>query len=51
MLFRSLDQTLDRNHLQDLLADHALAHDVMDVSRVQRIREDMERADARHPAA
>ena len=42
-----LDQALDRNHLQDLLDDHALAHDVMDVSRVQRIREDMERADAR----
>jgi SNF2 family DNA or RNA helicase len=42
-----LDQTLDRGHLQDLLEDRALARDAMDVSRVQRIREDMERADAR----
>ncbi|MFZ2651785.1 MAG: helicase-related protein [Burkholderiaceae bacterium] len=42
-----LDNALDRSHLQDLLEDRALAHDVMDVSRVQRIREDMERADAR----
>ena len=42
-----LDSALDRRHLQDLLEDRALAHDAMDVSRVQRIREDMERADAR----
>ena len=42
-----LDQTLDRAHLQDLLEDRALARDVMDASGVQRIREDMERADAR----
>jgi SNF2 family DNA or RNA helicase len=42
-----LDQALDRGHLQDLLEDRALARDAMDVSRVQRIREDMERADAR----
>ncbi|MDP1902287.1 MAG: helicase-related protein [Rubrivivax sp.] len=42
-----LDQALDRSHLQNLLEERALAHDVMDVSRVQRIREDMERADAR----
>jgi hypothetical protein len=38
---------LDRGHLQDLLEERALAHDAMDASRVQRIREDMERADAR----
>ena len=38
---------VDRRHLQDLLEDHALAHDAMDASRVARIREDMERADAR----
>jgi SNF2 family DNA or RNA helicase len=37
----------DRRQLQDLLEEHALAHDAMDASRVQRIREDMERADAR----
>ncbi len=33
--------------LQDLLEERALAHDAMDASRVQRIREDMERAEAR----
>src|SRR5207249_235777 len=42
-----LDQALDRRHLQDLLEERALAHDAMDASRVARIREDMERADAR----
>jgi SNF2 family DNA or RNA helicase len=42
-----LDAALDRSHLQSLLEDGALARDAMDVSRVQRIREDMERADAR----
>ena len=42
-----LDTALDRNHLQGLLDDGALVRDVMDVSQVQRIREDMERADAR----
>jgi SNF2 family DNA or RNA helicase len=42
-----LDHALDRGQLQDLLEERALAHDVMDASRVQRIREDMERAEAR----
>ena len=42
-----LDLALDRSHLQDLLDDRALARDAMDASRVQRIREDMERAEAR----
>ena len=42
-----LDGALDRHHLQDLLEERALAHDAMDASRVHRIREDMERADAR----
>ena len=42
-----LDATLDRSKLQNLLEDHALAHDAMDASRVHRIREDMERAEAR----
>jgi superfamily II DNA or RNA helicase len=36
-----------RSHLQELLEERALAHDVMDASRVARIREDMERAEAR----
>jgi chorismate mutase len=42
-----LDTALDRAHLQSLLEERVLAHDAMDASRVQRIREDMERADAR----
>ena len=42
-----LDVATDREHLQSLLEERALAHDAMDASRVQRIREDMERADAR----
>jgi SNF2 family DNA or RNA helicase len=42
-----LDAALDRGHLQSLLDDHALAHTAMDASKVQRIRADMERADAR----
>ncbi|WP_395740331.1 helicase-related protein [Prosthecobacter sp.] len=37
----------DRTKLQDLVEENALAHDAMDASRVHRIREDMERADAR----
>lgn len=46
-LTTAVENSLDRNQLRDLLEDRALAHDVMDASRVQRIREDMERADAR----
>ena len=42
-----IDHALDRDQLRDLLEDHALAHDAMDASRVQHIREDMERAEAR----
>jgi superfamily II DNA or RNA helicase len=42
-----LDAALDRDHLQTLLEERALAHDAMDASKVQRIRADMERADAR----
>jgi SNF2 family DNA or RNA helicase len=38
---------VDRNQLQILIDERALAHDAMDASRVQRIREDMERAEAR----
>ena len=37
----------DRSQLQDLIEEEALAHDAMDASQVQRIREDMERAEAR----
>ena len=42
-----LDTALDKTHLQSLLDERQLVHDSMDASRVQRIREDMERADAR----
>ena len=42
-----IDQALNRDQLQDLLEDHALAHNAMDASRVHRIREEMERAEAR----
>jgi len=37
----------NREELQTLMEEHALAHDAMDASRVFRIREDMERAEAR----
>jgi superfamily II DNA or RNA helicase len=42
-----VERTFDRGHLQDLLEERALAHDSMDASKVHRIREDMERAEAR----
>ena len=42
-----LDHALDREQLQNLLEEGALARDVMDASRVFRIREEMERAEAR----
>jgi SNF2 family DNA or RNA helicase len=42
-----VEHALDKQHLQELLEDHVLAPDIMDASRVQRIRQDMERADAR----
>ncbi len=38
---------LDHQHLQTLLEERALAHEVMDVGRVRQIREEMERAEAR----
>ncbi len=37
----------DKSQLQDLIEERALAHDAMDASRVYRIREEMERAEAR----
>ena len=46
-LTTAVDHALDRGHLQDLLEESAIAHDAMDASRVHRIREDMERAEAR----
>ncbi|KXS42420.1 MAG: superfamily II DNA/RNA helicase, SNF2 family protein [Methanolobus sp. T82-4] len=46
-LTRVVSNAFDRGKLQDLLEEHALAHDSMDASRVYRIREDMERAEAK----
>ena len=43
----AVDQALDRAALQDLLEDRQLVHDAMDATRVQRVREEMERAEAR----
>ncbi len=42
-----LDAALDREKLQELLEDQTLAPDAMDATRVQRVREEMERAAAR----
>ncbi len=46
-LTRVIDQALDRGHLRQLLEERALVRDSMDARRVQQIREDMERAEAR----
>ena len=46
-LTRVIDQALDRDHLRQLLEERALIRDSMDARRVQQIREDMERAEAR----
>jgi SNF2 family DNA or RNA helicase len=46
-LTQVVENAFNRSQIQDLLEERALAHDAMDASRVHRIREDMERADAR----
>ena len=46
-LTRAIEHGVDGPHLEGLIEDRALAHDVMDSSRVARVREEMERADAR----
>jgi hypothetical protein len=46
-LARAIAHAVDRPHLEGLIEERALAHDVMDASRVARIREEMERAEAR----
>ncbi|MDH4100896.1 MAG: helicase-related protein, partial [Nitrospirota bacterium] len=38
---------VNQARIQDLLDEHALVHDTMDISRVQRVRDDMERAETR----
>ena len=46
-LAHAVTDTVDKPHLQTLIEERALAHDAMDSSRVARVREDMERAEAR----
>ncbi len=46
-LTHAIEHGVDRPHLEGLIEDRALAHDVMDSSRVARVREEMERAEAR----
>ena len=46
-LTRAIEHGVDRPHLEALIEDRALAHDAMDWSRVARVREEMERAEAR----
>ncbi|MBK8798729.1 MAG: DUF3883 domain-containing protein [Anaerolineales bacterium] len=50
-LDRAIADAVERGRLQELIEDGALANDVMDASRVARVREEMERAEARrlHP--
>ena len=42
-----VDQALDWQAIQELLEERQLVHDAMDATRVQRVRQDMERAEAR----
>jgi SNF2 family DNA or RNA helicase len=46
-LTRAMNNALDKEKIRDLLEEHALVHDAMDATRVQHIREEMERAEAR----
>jgi superfamily II DNA or RNA helicase len=46
-LKQTVDNLVDRERCRDLLEERALARDSMDAAAVRRIREDMERADAR----
>ncbi|WP_262382260.1 hypothetical protein, partial [Microcystis aeruginosa] len=42
-----ISEKLDQERLRELLEERALARDSIDASKVQKIREDMERAEAR----
>jgi superfamily II DNA or RNA helicase len=42
-----VSHAFDRSQLEQLIEERALAHDAMDASRVHKIREEMERAEAR----
>ncbi len=46
-LEENVDSAVDRHHLEDLLEERALVRETMDPSKVEEIREQMERAEAR----
>ena len=46
-LYETVDSAVDRRHLEELLEERALVRETMDPSRVEEIRERMERAEAR----
>jgi SNF2 family DNA or RNA helicase len=46
-LTRQVEAALDQEHLRQLLEEKSLTHDSMDASRIRKIREEMERAEAR----
>ena len=46
-LTQVVSNAFDPTQLQDLIEERAIAHDTMDASRVFRVREEMERAEAR----
>ncbi len=46
-LTQVIADSVNPKQIEDLLEERALAHDSMDASRVRRVREEMERADAR----
>lgn len=46
-LEHAIAEAVDSGHLKELIDEHALAYDTMDSSRVAKIREEMERAEAR----
>lgn len=46
-LFEKVEGALNREHLQELIEKRALVDNAMDFSMIQRVREEMERAEAR----
>ncbi|MDR7409460.1 MAG: helicase-related protein [Armatimonadota bacterium] len=46
-LTRAIDEALDVARIQGLVEERALVHEIIDSERLRRIREDMERAEAR----
>ncbi len=46
-LTQAVEGAFDRDRIRDLLEERALARETMDTTRIQRVREEMERAEAR----